>query len=406
MENNKVHTKITIYGWKYGNEYSELIKLCEEISKEFASFGYQIITGGGGGFMEAANKGAHSFNPFSTFGVRVSELDETNTIESGEQLHDVEKVINTNNLTNKYLTPQQIIVTNTFSMRKTILMASDILIFFPGGVGTLDEFMEVINLKKRDKLYANKYVVCVGNDFYGTYMKEFFKKTHQTYPKDQINLLSEDPKKIIKKVNRKFGITEKNKISKFYSCQNVHPGVALALKYKGGYILGKRGDKCDNGPQQYAFFGGKVDKEDDDLLVTCIREIEEELGFTMDKSRIQFNCSQNPMTTVDNFGKVTYVTLTYEYELNDDEITQIKNVEKEKGKCSEIILYSKNIINDIPYNNDIKKKRKIDECINNSLSNENEEQILFLPTYKYLHKLDDNKTVDLVDVPQKNAKKN
>jgi hypothetical protein len=112
------------------------------------------------------------------------------------------------------------------------------------------------------------------------------------------------------------------------------------------------------------------------------------------------------MTTVDNFGKVTYVTLTYEYELNDDEITQIKNVEKEKGKCSEIILYSKNIINDIPYNNDIKKKRKIDECINNSLSNENEEQILFLPTYKYLHKLDDNKTVDLVDVPQKNAKKN
>jgi predicted Rossmann-fold nucleotide-binding protein len=372
---NKI--KITIYGWKNNSVYPELIDTCEKISKKFASYGYHIMTGGGGCFMEAGNKGAYSFNPISTSGIRVSKLNETHL---------------PNNMTNQYLTAYQTLMMNTFSVRKSILMASDVLIFFPGGVGTLDEFMEVINLKKKDKLYKDKFVVCVGNDFYGTHMREFFEKTHQKYPEDQINLLSEDPDEIINKVNDHFKVT--TKISKFHFCPTMHSGVALALKYKNGYILGKRGDECDNGPRQYAFFGGKVDKTDSDLLETCKREIIEELGFAMDKSRINYNDSTNPMTTLDVFENVSYVTLTYEYELNDDEFSQIKNVEKEKGKCSEIILYSKDDINDIPYNNNIEKNREIDECINNSLSNENEEQILFLPTYKYLHKLDDNKTVD------------
>ena len=49
---------VTIFGSARAEPDSEYYKLAEETAKEIAKVGFGIITGGGGGIMEAANKGA------------------------------------------------------------------------------------------------------------------------------------------------------------------------------------------------------------------------------------------------------------------------------------------------------------------------------------------------------------
>ena len=91
-----------------------------------------IATGGGGGVMEAANRGAHEAGaPSIGFNITLPQ----------EQLP------------NRYATPELCFRFHYFAMRKMHLaMRARALVVFPGGFGTMDELFEILTLTQTGKM--------------------------------------------------------------------------------------------------------------------------------------------------------------------------------------------------------------------------------------------------------------
>jgi uncharacterized protein (TIGR00730 family) len=125
------------------NEYYQSARtLAGLIVKEF---GYSIISGGGPGIMEAANRGA--------FEAGGSSLGLTIKLPDGQ-------------VVNKYLTAQ--VNFYYFFVRKVCLtFSAEAFIFMPGGFGTLDEFFEVLTLVQTKKI-KNVPIICVGADYWNS----------------------------------------------------------------------------------------------------------------------------------------------------------------------------------------------------------------------------------------------
>jgi uncharacterized protein (TIGR00730 family) len=165
--------RITILGWKR-EKMPELIKLCEDLSYELAKLNFMIVTGGGGGFMEAGNKGASKHNKIFSLSYGVQRLNEVNNFTMPK---------------NKY-------ICENFAVRKSMLLdTSSCLIFFPGGVGTLDEFMDTINLYKTGHREI-KPVICVGKKYWNT-LRDWFVMNGQDFPEKYISLITEDLDEIL-----------------------------------------------------------------------------------------------------------------------------------------------------------------------------------------------------------------
>src|SRR3989344_5114031 len=127
----KYPKSVTIFGSARSNpnstDYLKAKTLSERIVKELH---YSIITGGGPGIMEAANRGAFEAKGDS-LGVSI-ELPHTQ-------------------VNNMYLT-ENIGFTYFFSRKVCLAFAAEAYIFFPGGFGTLDEFFEIITLVQTEKI--------------------------------------------------------------------------------------------------------------------------------------------------------------------------------------------------------------------------------------------------------------
>lgn len=120
--------------------YQEARKFGTLIAKK----GYTVITGGGPGIMEAANRGALEAGRDS-IGINI-ELPE------GQRVNDyVNKPIGF----------------NYFFTRKVMLsFSSEAYFFFPGGFGTLDEFFEMVTLVQTKKLGRRVPIIAVGKDYW------------------------------------------------------------------------------------------------------------------------------------------------------------------------------------------------------------------------------------------------
>lgn len=123
-----------------------------ELAERLAKAGFAIITGGGGGIMEAANRGAFRAGG-SSVGLNI-ELPH----EQGY---------------NPYLTDR--FEFNHFFVRKVMLTyASEVYIYFPGGFGTLDEFFEIVTLVQTGKI-RHVPIVLYGRSYWGP-LNEFIKE--------------------------------------------------------------------------------------------------------------------------------------------------------------------------------------------------------------------------------------
>lgn len=106
---------------------------------------YVIVTGGGPGIMEAANRGAADVNAKS-IGLNITLPHEQHP--------------------NPYITPTLCFQFRYYAIRKMhFLIRAKALVAFPGGFGTLDELFETLTLLQTGKT-ANVMVVLVGRDFW------------------------------------------------------------------------------------------------------------------------------------------------------------------------------------------------------------------------------------------------
>jgi len=117
------------------------VQIAEDLSKR----GYGIISGGGPGMMEAANRGAQK-------GVGPSVG--LNIDLPFEQNH------------NPYIDPSHNLEFDYFFVRKVIFVKySQAFVIMPGGFGTLDELFEALTLIQTKKI-ANRPIVLVGKEYW------------------------------------------------------------------------------------------------------------------------------------------------------------------------------------------------------------------------------------------------
>jgi uncharacterized protein (TIGR00730 family) len=136
---------VSIFGSARTKETNPYYKLAEEIAFKLTREGYGIISGGGPGIMEAANKGAKNGGGKSV-GLNIVLPFE----QSSNAFVDNDKNINF----------------DYFFVRKTIFLKySQGFIAMPGGFGTLDELFEAITLIQTNKV-AHFPIILVGRNYW------------------------------------------------------------------------------------------------------------------------------------------------------------------------------------------------------------------------------------------------
>ncbi|MFA6950793.1 MAG: TIGR00730 family Rossman fold protein [Lentimicrobiaceae bacterium] len=122
---------VSIFGSARTQSSNKFYKLAEEVAYLLTKKGFGVISGGGPGIMEAANKGAH-FGGGRSVGLNI-ELPK----EQGS---------------NSFIDPDKLISFDFFFVRKVMFMKySQGYIVLPGGFGTMDELFEAITLVQTHK---------------------------------------------------------------------------------------------------------------------------------------------------------------------------------------------------------------------------------------------------------------
>ncbi|HET7361434.1 MAG TPA: TIGR00730 family Rossman fold protein [Salinimicrobium sp.] len=136
---------VSIFGSARTKPDHKYYKLTEEVAGKIAEHGYGIISGGGPGVMEAANKGAHLAGGTSV-GLN---------IHLPFEQHD-----------NPYIDSDKNINFDYFFVRKVMFVKySQGFVVMPGGFGTLDEVFEAITLIQTHKI--DKFpIILVGTDYW------------------------------------------------------------------------------------------------------------------------------------------------------------------------------------------------------------------------------------------------
>lgn len=125
-----IEPAVTIYGSARLRADDELYTATEEIAYRLGQLGFSIVTGGGPGVMEAANKGAR---------------------RAGVQSIGLNILLPVEQACNVYATKS--ITFNHFFTRKVMLVKYAVaFVIMPGGLGTLDELTEVLTLMQTHKI--------------------------------------------------------------------------------------------------------------------------------------------------------------------------------------------------------------------------------------------------------------
>ncbi len=146
----KIGPCVSIFGSARTQPSSKYYKLAEEIAYLLTKKGFGIITGGGPGIMEAANKGAH-FSGGKSVGLNINLPFEQ--------------------FSNPFIDSDKLIDFDHFFVRKVMFMKySQGYIVLPGGFGTLDELFEAITLIQTQKL-VNFPIILMVKDYWEDLIK-------------------------------------------------------------------------------------------------------------------------------------------------------------------------------------------------------------------------------------------
>ncbi len=178
---NKIGPSVTIFGSARTKKDKEHYKLAQKIAKKLAKEGFGIITGGGPGIMEAANKGAQ---------------------KGGGASAGLNIVLPFEQEANPYIDPDKLVDFNYFFVRKVMFVKyAQAFVVLPGGFGTLDELFEALTLIQTKKI--EKFpVILVDTKFWEgliTWIREKLQKEFHYIGPNDLDLihLTDDPNEVV-----------------------------------------------------------------------------------------------------------------------------------------------------------------------------------------------------------------
>ncbi|CAN5150215.1 TIGR00730 family Rossman fold protein [soil metagenome] len=182
---------VTVFGSARFAEDHQYYKLARQVGRLLAQSGFTVMTGGGPGIMEAANRGAKDVGGHS-LGVNI--------------------VLPKEQKPNPYV--DKWVDFDSFFVRKLMLIKySYAFIVMPGGFGTMDELFEVLTLIQTGKL-GDFPVALMGREFFehgiGQLRTMVDQKTIDPMDLDKLTV-SDDPVTVVKSITetamKKFGLT-------------------------------------------------------------------------------------------------------------------------------------------------------------------------------------------------------
>jgi len=182
---NKIGPCISIFGSARTKPDDRYYQLAVDIAKRLTEEGFGVITGGGPGIMEAANKGAKD-NEGMSVGLNIDLPFETSH--------------------NAYIDPDKNLNHRYFFVRKVMFVKyAQAFVVMPGGFGTLDELFEVLTLVQTKKI-TQVPIVLVGTEFWSGLkdwiVETMLKKENNIAEKDlQLIPVTDDIEEVVNIIN-------------------------------------------------------------------------------------------------------------------------------------------------------------------------------------------------------------
>ncbi|NNM69214.1 MAG: TIGR00730 family Rossman fold protein [Gallionella sp.] len=150
---NRIHPAVSIFGSARTKPDNPYYKLSEEIARLLSDAGFSVISGGGPGIMEAANKGAF-YGKSPSVGLNIQLPHE----QSGNSYQNISQTFQ-----------------HFFSRKVMFVKFASAYVVMPGGFGTLDELMEALTLVQTGKTRRIP-IILVGKEFWAG-MLDWFRTT-------------------------------------------------------------------------------------------------------------------------------------------------------------------------------------------------------------------------------------
>jgi hypothetical protein len=141
---NTIQPAVAIFGSARITPEHPYYKVAEDLAKRLSEAGFSVISGGGPGIMEAANKGAYAGTSPSV-GLNIQLPHE----QSANSFQDVSHTFQ-----------------HFFARKVMFVKLSCAFVMMPGGFGTLDELMEVLTLVQTGKI-RRVPIILVNSKFWG-----------------------------------------------------------------------------------------------------------------------------------------------------------------------------------------------------------------------------------------------
>lgn len=159
----ELYKPISFFGSARLKSESVYYKEAKELALKCVKSGFCVISGGGGGIMAAANEGAK-------LGAQDLKLSQK---EKDERSVGFNIYLPFEQKSNDFIGYN--ITFENLSIRKMALIEKSLaFVVFPGGYGTLDEFLEILTLKQLG--FKNVPIFAFGSEFWGGF-DEFIKKS-------------------------------------------------------------------------------------------------------------------------------------------------------------------------------------------------------------------------------------
>ena len=143
----RVPPGISVFGSARAKPGDKYYQKASEVGRRIVQAGFSVVTGGGPGIMEGANKGAK---------------------EAGGESVGLNIILPFEQVANPYLT--KVINFRYFFVRKVMFSKYAVgFVFFPGGFGTMDEFYDTLTLIQTQKIHRLP-ISLVGTDFWGGHL--------------------------------------------------------------------------------------------------------------------------------------------------------------------------------------------------------------------------------------------